>query len=132
MENGLSIAKLMDVLRNRAVSGLTPKIASMFVLDPLLQVMPDTSSILEKRKNWAFLEKELGKFGIGFEPETRRNLIVGDAKSIVEFVAFLVDFYRGGACTNIGVLLQTTAMQQMQSLLAMAMIQSAAGGPKAF
>jgi hypothetical protein len=43
MENGLSIAKLMDVLRNRAVSGLSPKIASMFVLDPLLQVMPDTA-----------------------------------------------------------------------------------------
>jgi hypothetical protein len=105
MENGLSIAKLMDVLRNRAVSGLSPKIASMFVLDPLLQVMPDTASILEKRKNWAFLEKELGKFGIGLEAETRRNLIVGEAKFIVEFISFLVDFYRGGACTSIGVLL---------------------------
>jgi len=99
------VAKLMEILRCRAVSGLPPKIAAMFVLDPLLQVMPDTSSILEKRKNWAFIEKELSKFGIEFEGETKRNITVGNGKCIVDFIGFLVDFYRGGGCSNIGMLL---------------------------
>jgi len=110
MENGLVVAKLMDVLRNHAVQGLPPKVASMLVLDPLLQIMPDSGSILEIRKNWNFIEKELIKFGIEFEAETKRNIVIGNEKVIIDFLSFLVDFYRGGNCTNIGKMLLVTTV----------------------
>ncbi len=99
----------------------------MFVLDPLLQVMPDTASILEKRKNWSFLEKELAKFGIGLETETKRKIVLGSETCVLDFVAFLVDFYRSGACTNIGMLLQSSAMQQIQSMASLAIAHGPAG-----
>jgi hypothetical protein len=99
----------------------------MFVLDPLLQVIPDTVSILDKRRNWSFIERELAKFGIGLETETKRKILIGSGFCILDFISFLVDFYRSGACTNIGMLLQTSAMQQIQSMASIAIVHGAAG-----
>ncbi len=106
-------AKLLEQLRKKVVEGLPSKVAGLFVLDPLLQIMPDTTSIFEKRKNWHFIEKEMTKFGIEFEADTKTSLIVGNHRCIIEFMEFLVDFEKAGGCASIGNLLLTMAIQQV-------------------
>lgn len=95
------------------VDGLPSKVAAHFVLDPLLQIMPDSPSIIEKRKNWHFIEKEMAKFGIEFENETKTSIIVGNHRCIIEFMEFLVDFDKAGGCSSIGNLLLTLSIQQV-------------------
>jgi hypothetical protein len=73
--------------------------------------MPDTYSIMDKRKNWHFIEREMSKFGIEFEQETKTSLIVGNHRCIIEFIEFLVDFEKAGGCSSIGNLLFTIAIQ---------------------
>ena len=51
MENGIYVVKYLEILRKRIVKKLPLKVQQLYMLDPIMSVLPDTKNI-DNEKNW--------------------------------------------------------------------------------
>ena len=73
MENGIYMVRFMDYLRKAIVKEQPIKIQQLYVLDPLLSVLPDTKT--DNEGNWFLIFQEFKKFGIRVEKTTKTKLV---------------------------------------------------------
>lgn len=92
MENGVTIGKLLPLLRKIALN--TPGREQFPVLDPVIGNLTDSSDMSWVHFNWGIIQRELRKFGADISNHVKEMLVNGEHEVIREVIKFLINFER--------------------------------------